>query len=485
MADQGKLARIRAVSERFVLLAIWLHGLVLAPLGFLTGGTWLAAVVLWLIAAGAATIAHRAQPNTPGTRATMAAALCLMPALIVMLLAGTSWQGDAHMIFFADLAVTATLLDRQAVIIGAAVIALHHLVLNFAFPALVFPGGAGVGRVVLHAVILILECAALAWLVDQTAKALSDGEAATAEVTHLAMLREEEQRRMTAEAAASQRTALNRTADDFETKVISLISILSSGATALQSTAHSMSSTAAETNQHAATVTTAAQQASAGVQIVAAAAEQLTASIREITRQVAQSATITSKAVDDARRTDAIVRSLADAAQKIGDVVKLISGIASQTNLLALNATIEAARAGDAGKGFAVVASEVKNLATQTAEATEAIAAQIAQIQGATHEAVTAIQAVGAIIEEVNAIAANIAAAVEQQGAATAEIARNVQQTANSTQQVTAAIAGVGRAANDTGDAATQVLDAASTLSQQAERVTHEVNSFVVGIRAA
>ena len=194
---------------------------------------------------------------------------------------------------------------------------------------------------------------------------------------------------------------------------------------------------------------------------------------------------MTGKAADDARRTDTIVRALADGAQKIGDVVGLITNIAGQTNLLALNATIEAARAGDAGKGFAVVASEVKSLAQQTATATEEIGAQISQIQGATREAVEAIQGIAGLSEKVSEIATTIAAAVEEQGSATAGIARNVQQAATSTQEVTANISGLSQAAQNTGSAATQVLGAAGQLSRQAERLAHEVGSFVSGVRTA
>ena len=180
-----------------------------------------------------------------------------------------------------------------------------------------------------------------------------------------------------------------------------------------------MAGTADQASGRAAQVSAAAGEASASVQTVAASAEELTASIGEISRQVSQSTGITAKAVEDAKRTQEIVLALAEGSRRIGEVVGLITGIAGQTNLLALNATIEAARAGDAGKGFAVVASEVKNLASQTAKATEEIKPQIVQIQQATESAVAAIEAIAGRIDEVSAIATTIAAAVEQQSGAT------------------------------------------------------------------
>ena len=218
---------------------------------------------------------------------------------------------------------------------------------------------------------------------------------------------------------------------------------------------------------------------------MASAAEELSASIGEIARQVAQSSSIAGKAVADAQRTDAIVKTLAEGAQRIGDVVGLISSIAGQTNLLALNATIEAARAGDAGKGFAVVASEVKSLANQTAKATGDISQQIAEIQGATTQAVQAIEAIASTIGELSSIAASIAAAVEQQGAATQEIARNVQEAASGTHHVTEIIAGVSRGANETGDAAGKLLGAADALSREAEQLSGDVRQFITAVKAA
>ncbi|WP_407183392.1 methyl-accepting chemotaxis protein [Bradyrhizobium centrosematis] len=281
------------------------------------------------------------------------------------------------------------------------------------------------------------------------------------------------------------RDALIALADRFDASVGQLVGLMASGSGELETTAKSMSSTAEGTNRRAALVGSAATEASQRVQTVAAAAEELSSSITEISRQVAQSAEVTGRAVDSARRTDTIVRALSDGAQQIEHVAELISNIAAQTNLLALNATIEAARAGEAGRGFAVVASEVKSLASQTAEATREIGDKIAQIQGATKEAVDAIGGITATIEEVSRIATSIGAAIEEQGAATAEIARSVSQTAEATKEVTTNIGGVSTAANETGNAAGIVLAAASNLSKQAEQLSGEVGTFLKGVRAA
>jgi methyl-accepting chemotaxis protein len=287
-------------------------------------------------------------------------------------------------------------------------------------------------------------------------------------------------------AARAQRTArLEAMIATFDTKAHGMVSLLAAGSTALEATAQAMSGTSARTDAQAVTVARAAEHASAGVQAAAAAAEELAAAIGEIGRQVAQSARMTGEAVRESHRTDTIVRALAEGAEKIGHVMALIADIAGQTNLLALNATIEAARAGEAGKGFAVVAGEVKNLANQTARATDEIGVQIGQIQSATKEAVAAIEGITGTIGQVSEIAAHIATAVEEQGAATAEIARNVQQTAAAAQQVTVTIDGVSRASSETGAAAGEVLSAAGALSRHAEHLSEEVDGFLAGVRAA
>ncbi len=294
-----------------------------------------------------------------------------------------------------------------------------------------------------------------------------------------------EQEALEAKSEADKRAAMDRLADEFEASIRGVVNGVSSAASELQATAQSMSATAEETNAQASAVAATSEQASANVQTVATASEELSSSISEIGRQVTESVNIASQAVSEAERTNQQIKGLAEAAQKIGDVVQLISDIAGQTNLLALNATIEAARAGDAGKGFAVVASEVKNLASQTAKATEEISSKIAEMQSATESSVTAIGAIGGTIVRINEIATTIASAVEQQGAATAEIANNAQQVSQGTREVSSNIVNVTQAASETGAAAEQMLSSASELAKQGETLREKVDVFVARVRAA
>ncbi|MBL6455369.1 HAMP domain-containing protein [Belnapia sp. T6] len=253
----------------------------------------------------------------------------------------------------------------------------------------------------------------------------------------------------------------------------------------LEATADGLAAAAEAGRNQAAAMSGAAGSASANVQTVAASTEELAASIADVARQVAASARVARRAAEDAASTNAAVTGLSEAAQRIGEVVGLISSIAGQTNLLALNATIEAARAGEAGKGFAVVAGEVKALAAQTAKATEQIGAQISAMQAETNRAVEAIQGIGRTIEELNGISAQVAAAAEEQAAATQEIGRAVAEAAAGTEEVTRHTASVLDGADRTGAATGELRRASDGLSQQAEALRGTVDGFLAAIRAA
>ncbi len=294
----------------------------------------------------------------------------------------------------------------------------------------------------------------------------------------------EEQERLKADSEREKKQTLSKMANDFESSVKTVVTEVSASADQMRGNAERLNKLADETKSTSGQVSTSATAAAQTATQVAAAAEELTAAIAEISSQVQKSSSVANQASQQAENINQSMHLLVDKSNRVGEVIQFITNIASQINLLALNATIESARAGEAGRGFAVVASEVKNLANQTAKATEEIVQQVQSMQDATKDAVHSVGSIISIISEISASTAGVAAAVEEQSAATNEISRNITHTAAGTSEISRSIVSVEKGADETGVSSRQVLDSAKALSSQSVALSDKVDEFLRTVRA-
>jgi methyl-accepting chemotaxis protein len=302
-------------------------------------------------------------------------------------------------------------------------------------------------------------------------------------VEKLQLESEQEESRLNAEG--ERRKAMVDLADEFEAAIGGIVDSVSQGAEALHTTAQSLTSVSRETVARSEKVATVSDASLGKVQAIAASTEQLSMSVNEIAEQVANASNIAGGAVTEANVTNEMMQGLAQAADRIGEVVGLINDIAAQTNLLALNATIEAARAGEAGKGFAIVASEVKSLAQQTSGATEQISADVGEMQSAMADAVQAIEKTRNSINAIDEVSSTVAAAIEEQSAATREIAANTEQAAAGTSEVVSDISGMSDSSKSAGEASGRVFDSSQELAKVAESLRDTMAEFLSTVRAA
>src|SRR4051794_30622038 len=336
--ESDDLAALRETASKALLGLLWLHVPIALAIGLMRDNGWLAPTAFTAAMAIAATVSWASSGNGLSTRLTFAVALMGGASVFTYQLAGHPWQPDTHMYFFAALACLAAYCDYRPILAGTVAVALHHLVLNFLLPAAIYPGGADLGRVVLHAVILLLEAGVLislaltlSHLFETTAQKSAEAEAASsaearANVDRLAADRQAKQERD---------AARHELAAGFERKIGSIVEAVAVAAGEMQGLSSSISNSNTETARKTSAAAPASTQASSNVETVASATEELTASINSIAQQVTRSAEIATKAAAEARRTNTVVEGLASGTQKIGEVVTLIQNIASQTNLLA------------------------------------------------------------------------------------------------------------------------------------------------------
>ncbi|SFE91594.1 methyl-accepting chemotaxis protein [Methylobacterium sp. yr596] len=481
MTDSASLARLRLAFLPVMAGTLGVLATIVTALAWWRDVMPVPVTVLALLLPGAALAAARRHGAAAVTRHLTSAALMMLVGLLVLASSGTHLQIDVHMVFFAALAVAAGWCCWSSILVAAGVVAVHHLALNVLYPAAVFPNGAEYLRVVLHAVVLVTEAAALVLAARQLAKALSSAEEATSQAADSVLA----QRR--AEAAAGQdrnlevhrQRRLGEFVAEFRDALVEIERKVERETGGMRETALALTGVAEQSSRQASNAEATASATARNVLSVSAGAEELSASISDIAGQTERAREFIAHMTEIARTTDEEVEQLAAVADRIGAVTGLIKSVADQTNLLALNATIEAARAGAAGRGFAVVASEVKALAGQTMKAADEIVSQVDAIQASTRRTVGSVHAMASATQEVNALTTSIAVSVDQQRAATQEISRTVTQVARGSTEAHAGAVSVSQATRETRHHAGAALAASESLKAVAADLARSVTHFV------
>ena len=465
----------RRQTAAVVVGLIWLLLPVILVARLLLGEPWLGLGLAGLGAAAAATAAWRLLAETAPTRATLAVLLMAQVSVLVAAFQGHAWQADMHMAYFAALAVLGGFCDWRTIAVGAATVALHHLLLNFALPAAVFPGEGSLGRVIVHAVILLAEAgvllastrnlealfAGLELRAVEAREALGAAEVAGQQAAAAQTAKAETEARGSAERAAAQatqQTVVNALAEALERLAARDLSVrihtafppeyeqlrghfnvaveaLGGTLTTVLIAAESLNASADQIANASDDLSRRTETQAAGLEETAAAMEQLTVSVRRSADGSREAAGLVETATNSANASAGVVQqattamaAIADSSNQIGQIIGVIDEIAFQTNLLALNAGVEAARAGDAGRGFAVVAQEVRALAQRSADAAKEIKALISASTGHVGEGVRLVGLTGQALHSIAGEVGRIAGLVSEMAASSQEQATGLQE---------------------------------------------------------
>ena len=480
---------LRDLRTRFGRLLLGLLWILLSGVTIIAAvrGVWPILVpVIGVMLVGLATALWLRDPIGPLTRYISSAAVSGIVALFVLEFEWQFIQADLHIAFFVGLAIVALWCCWVSILIAGAIVMLQHVILNFIYPFGIFPDGPDLWRVLLHVVFLLSQVIVLGWLANRLVIAfeMSDAAAARARDAQAVSIELAEKRRIEMAEQQARHAKINAAITLFRERVNSVVHIVSESANILRSTATALSNSASQATQHTEGAVHMSNDASTNVASAAAASEQLLCSNREISRQLGQTLEVLQRAANEASISNAEIVGLAQATQKIGDVVKLIRDFSEQTNLLALNATIEAARAGQAGKGFGVVASEVKLLATQSGKATEEIAAQVLAVQSSANDTIDAIGRITSRMQEINQFASAVAMSVETQNAATGEISNSVANAAVGAKAIASVIGEVASSATETRTSARTVLTASEAAETAANDLRNEIEAFLQNVAA-
>lgn len=462
------------------------HIILFAIGSFAVSGPLIPVIVMQSVLSLAAFTGWKYGDINPAAKDLSAIALALTPAVLVFLLFGHEWQIDAHMYFFAALAMTTGFRSVRAIIFAAGAIALHHIILNFAFPYTLFQDGADFSRVLFHAVIVILETAVLIYVVLNMNKlfdsALKDKSLAEQCVNDAETARKE---LLESEKLAEKKRleGASLIADNFETSIGGIIGSFESESNTLNSLSRDIAGHLEATLENSQSALSYSQDAANNVQTVASAAEELSVSIREISQNLQDTMRTTNTCSASAADSKETLTQLEAAVDEIDSVIQAINDVAEQTNLLALNATIEAARAGEAGKGFAVVANEVKSLANQTHKMTDEIVSRVETIKNSAKSTVTSVENIITQIGDVDAKTSSVAAAVEEQSSATDEISRSIAKASDSSTQVASLINKVSELVQKSDESKNTLIQTSDIINGKSLELKETSNQLITNIR--
>ena len=487
------LNTLRDRINKFMVPLLWLHVPLAGIVAWEVGNDWLGPCAVAAAVASVVTASWIFAPSSKSTRLTIAVAFIAIVSIILAACRGSNFQADIHMYYFAALAILVAYCDRDVILAGAGVTAVHHLTLNFLAPDLVFPGGTNIGRVVLHAVILAGETVALTWAIHRinilfkfSAKSLADAEAASSavkaleEAANLRHIVEEERQagiNLRIASSAQQRKIFEavglglekvargdlvfRLTETFPPEFKKLQTDFNDATETLRLAVHSVAGNSGKIHSNAMEISAASDDLAHRTEIqathlqeTASALDQITATVRKTAENTNEARNTVAVAKDVAERSGDIVRDTVDAmsgietsSKKIENIIGVIDEIAFQTNLLALNAGIEAARAGDAGRGFAVVAAEVRELALRSADAAKEIKAIISDSEQHVETGVKLVgetgKALAHIVEQVtklNGLISDIAASAQEQASGLQQVNSTVNQMDQVTQQNSAMV---------------------------------------------
>lgn len=481
------LSAVRRGAAQPMLGLALIHLPLLALAFWANGSPGLVPVGLSTLTVLVAMLLYRLTGASMATQLVIAAVLIGQVSTLVFSFAGHPWQPDMHMYYFAVLALLAGFCDWRPILIGALLTAGHHLVLQYVLPAAVFYQGGSLLRVLLHAVIVVIEAAFLTIFAIVLQRMLRRNEESLERAQALAE-RERiagDKERALSDELARRAEALQALVSGFRGQMEQAMAVLDESAVAMNGEASVLTETSDQVRRQTGLVSDSAAGTMQSIEHLSAASTELVASISEIGRNAANSADGSKSTAELARRASSEIEMLASSSENVGTVVDIIRGIAAQTSLLALNATIEAARAGEMGRGFAVVASEVKTLSAQTAKATDEVSHQIGAMQQASQRSLKAIRDIVEAIGAVENLANAIAFSVDEQSRATAEIAHQVQLSFEGAQRSADVAGGFEIMTRQTHGAAQQLQGAASALAGQAQAIRREVANFCARVAAA